>query len=59
MIMWNKKKVGDKRVLLVFLDVPAALGSNIGMKILKDEGNFDYPNMKKDSMNLKKKFHKK
>ena len=38
----KEKRNGDKRYLPDFLDVPAALGSEVATKILKDEGNFDY-----------------
>ena len=47
----NKKE--QKRLLPDFLDVPAALGSEIATKILKDEGNFDYPMYEENLNKLK------
>ena len=46
----------NKRMLPDFLDVPAALGSDMAYSILKEEGSTDYANYDKNLNNLKKEF---
>lgn len=55
------RRVGDfedekKRMLPDFLDVPAALGSEMAYSILKDEGKTDYKNYDRNLENMKKEF---
>ena len=46
----------DKRLLPDFLDVPAALGSEMAYSILKDEGQTKYKNYDKNLDSMKKEF---
>lgn len=46
----------DKRLLPDFLDVPAALGSDMAYSILKDEGQTKYKNYDKNLKNMQKEF---
>ena len=46
----------DKRMLPDFLDVPAALGSDMAYSILKEEGSTNYENYDRNLDNLKKEF---
>ncbi|NLG04188.1 MAG: DUF3160 domain-containing protein [Clostridia bacterium] len=46
----KEKPSGEMRLLPDSLDVPAALGSETALAILKDQGNFEYKNYEKNMM---------